>query len=254
MIYRYVAEPHPHLAIDEIASPDDYAAMRFPDSHLQPDAAWGLTAADPAYASVFRDPLWRALRDEICGERFVGDVLQAFAADMRGAGCLVDPGRARLTSFVESREEKQRVSLAAGGDPNALFTRLDFQSKGAGAYREFVHLDWPRRIVGGILFFCDADEEGLVGGETALYRDLEFADDRWCHVPELTSLFRPAHNTGVIFLNSNRGFHGPRAITALRGRRRWLYYTISSRCDIWPCAARAQLDREPAASQGVKVG
>ena len=245
MLYRYVAEPHPHLVIDQLVPPDDYAAMRFPDSLLQPGAAWGLTAADPAYSEVLGDRRWRALRDEICGERFVGSVLKAFAADMSGAGCLVDPGAARLTSFVESREEKACASLPAGGDPNELFTRLDFQSKAAGAYREFVHLDWPRRIVGGILFFCDAVEEGLVGGETALYRDLAFANDRWCHTPELAAMFRPAHNTGVVFLNSNRGFHGPRAITAQRGRRRWLYYTISSRCDVWPCAARAEPDPEP---------
>jgi hypothetical protein len=60
--------------------------------------------------------------------------------------------------------------LAAAGDPNDVFTRLDFQSKGAGQYREFVHLDWARRVIGGILFFSDAGEEGLVGGE-ARHRD-----------------------------------------------------------------------------------
>jgi hypothetical protein len=143
-----------------------------------------------------------------------------------------------LTSFVESRTEKEQATLGAGGDPNEIFTRLDFQSKGAGGYREFVHLDWARRIVGGILFFSDADEEGLVGGETAFYRDRAFRNDRWCHDPELVALFRPRHNTGMIFLNSNAGFHGPRRITALEGRRRWLYFTISSRVDIWPAAPR----------------
>ena len=51
-----------------------------------------------------------------------------------------------------------------------------------------------------------------MGGETALYRDRGFRNDRWCHDPELTALFTPRHNTGVIFLNSNTGFHGPRGI------------------------------------------
>ncbi len=130
--------------------------------------------------------------------------------------------------------------LSTAGDPNDVFTRLDFQSKAEGGYREFVHLDWARRIVGGILFFSDAAEEGLEGGELALYRDRDFRNDRWCHDPELTAKFAPRHNSGVIFLNSNKGFHGPRAITRLEGRRRWLYFTISSAVDVWPCEERVR--------------
>ena len=236
--FRYARDPHPHLSIEQIVPPAAYRRLRFPDALLEPGATWGLTSSDPTYAGVLRDPDWKALHDTLRGEAFVSDVLRAFADDMRRAGCLVDPDRARLTPFVESREEKERSDLAADGDPNELFTRLDFQSKGIGTYKEFVHLDWARRLIGGILFFCDADEEGLVGGETALYRDRGFRNDRWCHDPELTATFRPRHNTGVIFLNSNAGFHGPRAITALRGRRRWLYYTISSRLNIWPSVPR----------------
>lgn len=234
MRYRYLRDPHPHLAIDEIVSPEAYREMRFPDDRVVPGASWGLTDGDPQYHTVLRNHRWKALHDELRGRRFVLEVLRAFGDDMSGAGCLVEPDRAYLTTFVESRAEKELPTLAAAGDPNDVFTRLDFQSKGAGQYREFVHLDWARRVIGGILFFSDAGEEGLVGGETALYRDRGFQNDRWCHDPELVAQFRPRHNTGVIFLNSNAGFHGPRAITALAGRRRWLYYTISSRLDIWP--------------------
>ena len=238
MILRSLAEPHPHVVLDEIVPPDVYAAMRFPDHLVEPGAPWGITATDPQYADVLRDPLWRALYEELTGPAFVSTILRTFAAEMRSAGCLVDPDRARLVPFVESRAEKELRTLATQGDPNEIFTRLDFQSKGEGGYREFVHLDWARRIIGGILFFSDAEQEGLVGGELALYRDRGFRDDRWCHDPELTAIFPPRANTGVIFLNSNRGFHGPRHITALRGRRRWLYFTISSRVDVWPCVAR----------------
>lgn len=243
MRYRYLHDPHPHVFIDEIVPPGMYAAMRFPDELVAPGSSWGITSSDAEYAQVMRDPAWKALHDELTGETFVQEMLSCFADEMRRLGCLVDPERARLGSFIESREEKGLRELSTDADPNDLFTRLDFQSKSDGEYREFVHLDWARRIVGAILFFSDADEEGLEGGELALYRDRDFRDDRWCHDPELTELFRPRHNTGVIFLNSNAGFHGPRCITALRGRRRWLYYTISSRVDAWPCADRL----EPAA-------
>src|SRR5436190_24102231 len=98
--------------------------------------------------------------------------------------------------------------------PHILIEEI-VQSKPAGGYRQFVHLDWPRRVVGGILFFSDAREEGLEGGELALYRDRALRNDRWCHEPELTAQFPPAKNSGVIFLNSNGAFHGPRAITRL---------------------------------------
>jgi hypothetical protein len=234
---RYFAEPHPHIVIDPILDPSVYAALRFPD-HLVRDGAWGITASDPEYAEVMTDPVWRDLVDELCGEAFVQTVLDLFAEDLRRAGCLVDSASARLTEFVETREEKEAPVLRKEGDPNALFARVDFQSKGEGGYREFVHLDWARRITGAILFFSDADDEGLEGGELAMYRDRAFADDRWCHDPELVAMFRPRHNSGVIFLNSNAGFHGPRAIRKLAGRRRWLYYAISSQVDVWPHAPR----------------
>lgn len=238
MRYRYIADPHPHLVIDEIVPADDYRALRFPDRHIVPGASWGLTSSDDDYERVLADPAWRTIHDLLRGETFVHGVLAAFAGDLRAAGCLVDPDRARLVPFEESREEKERAVLSVDADPNEIFTRMDFQSKASGGYREFVHLDWARRIVGGILFFSDADEEGLVGGELALYRDRGFRNDRWCHDAELTKRITPRHNTGAIFLNSNAGFHGPRAITALAGRRRWLYYTISSKVDVWPCEPR----------------
>lgn len=239
MKVTYRADPHPHLLLEELMPPDVYESTPFPDD-LVADDEWGITSDDDNYKRVMEDPAWRALHDELRGERFVREVLMAFGDDMRAAPCLTDPDDARLTGYVETREEKGLRVLSTEGDPNDLFTRLDFQSKAEGGYREFVHLDWARRIVGGILFFSDASEEGLEGGELALYRDRDFRNDRWCHDPELTAKFAPRHNSGVIFLNSNRGFHGPRAITRLDGRRRWLYFTISSAVDVWPCEERVQ--------------
>ncbi|MBD0320862.1 MAG: hypothetical protein ICV87_11045, partial [Gemmatimonadetes bacterium] len=44
MRYRYVAEPHPHLLIEEVVPPEVYARMRFPDHLVKPGASWGLTS------------------------------------------------------------------------------------------------------------------------------------------------------------------------------------------------------------------
>ena len=238
MKLSYRQEPHPHILLEELMPPETYAATEFPDA-LVADDEWGITSSDDNYREVLENPAWRALHDELRGERFVREVLTTFGDDMRAAPCRTDPDRARLVGFVESREEKGARLLGDEGDPDEVFTRLDFQSKAEGGYREFVHLDWARRIVGGILFFSDAQEEGLEGGELALYRDRGFRNDRWCHDPELTQKFAPRHNSGVIFLNSNTGFHGPCRIRRLAGRRRWLYFTISSAVDVWPCEPRA---------------
>jgi hypothetical protein len=241
MRFRYGRQPHPHIFIEQIIDPEVYSALVFPDGKMAPGKHWGLTASDPEYGSVLEDPGWKLVHDTLRGEAFVMDVVRAFADDLRDAKCLIDPDKAHLAGFVETREQKEMRSLPFQRDPNELFTRMDFQSKGFGAYKEFVHLDWDRRMIGGILFFSDSAEEGLVGGETAIYRDRGFRNDRWCHDPELTAAFAPRHNTGIIFLNSNAGFHGPRAITALTGRRRWLYYTISSTQDVWPHEPRPAL-------------
>lgn len=236
---RYVADPHPHIVIDQLVAPWHYESLRFPDGLVARGAAWGITRSDGAYQAILRDPGWAALHRRLCGESFVRFVLDTFASDMHAHGALVDPNKVRLTEFVESREQKELSVLAREGDAAELYTRLDFQMKAAGAYRPFVHLDWARRIVGGILFFSDADEEEMIGGELAFYRDRAFRNDRWCHDPELLMTFAPRHNTGVLFLNTNSAFHGPREITSLAGHRRWLYYAISSRLDVWPHAERA---------------
>jgi len=157
---------------------------------------------------------------------------------MRAASCRTDPDRARLGPCTETRQDKAKRVLDEEGDPNEVFTRIDFQSKAEGGYEDFVHFDWARRVVGGILFFSDAQEEGMEGGELAFYRDRDFRNDRWVRDPELTFQFPARHNTGVIFLNSNTALHGPRRIRRLAGRRRWLYFTVSSRVDVWPSAPR----------------
>ena len=205
MICNYVEHPHPHLVIDQIVAPDVYESMRFPDALVAADA-WGITSSDPEYALVLRDPAWKLLHDELTGDEFVGKVLSCFGADMRQANCLVDPDLAALgpSSSPESRKGfrcSRPTTIRTSCSRDSISSR-----RAPGEYREFVHLDWARRIVGGILFFSDAAEEGLEGGELALYRDRGFRNDRWCHDPELIALFPPRANSGVIFLNSNAGF------------------------------------------------
>jgi hypothetical protein len=45
----------------------------------------------------------------------------------------------------------------------------------------------------------------------------------------------------VLFLNSNAGFHGPTPIRRINGLRKWIYYSISSRRNIWQAAPLRQM-------------
>ena len=92
-----------------------------------------------------------------------------------------------------------------------------------------------RRLVGGVLFCCDAGEEGLEGGALGMWRETDPDDrSRICANPELGRSYPAKHNTGVLFLNSPDGYHGPTPIRHLTGQRRWIYYSISSRHPVWP--------------------
>ena len=68
-------------------------------------------------------------------QAIVAEVVAIFADDMRRAGCRVDPARARLIDYVESRTEKEQATLASGGDPFLAEAKRLWRSSGA-AYVE----------------------------------------------------------------------------------------------------------------------
>ena len=120
-------------------------------------------------------------------------------------------------------------------NPDELLRRFDVQAADR-TYGNGLPVDWPRRIVGGVRFLCDADEEAMKGGDVALHRDRAFANDRVRHDPEETVVLRRRHDTGVLFLDCNAGFRGPTPMTAITGPRKWIGFSISSRRDVWPFA------------------
>src|SRR5687768_11983319 len=101
---HYSSSPHPHLRLDELVGAETYDRLVFPDGQMAgATEAWGLTQSDPGYEEVFSDEGWATVREAFTNETFVHQVLEWFADDLRAAGCLVDPAKATLTDFVESR-------------------------------------------------------------------------------------------------------------------------------------------------------
>ena len=102
-------------------------------------------------------------------------------------------------------------------------------------YTKPIHCDWIRRVVGGMVFISGSAAQGREGGDFALYRDLDFKNDRVCDKTELAKTFRFRRNEAVPFVNANIGFHGPLPITGMRenAMRQWIYSSNSSRQDAW---------------------
>ena len=178
-------------------------------------------------------PGWTQFGEIMLGEAFVKQVIGLFADDIRSRGARIDPERVYLQPYVETREELKKPTLDEAHDPNALFVRFDFQAM-TSTHWTFVHTDWNRRVVGGVLFMTSAADAGMDGGEFGLFSDQEFRNDRTCHAPRLEKAFAYEHNKGVLLLNCNGGFHGPLPIRRLAGTRKWIYYAISSRRNVWP--------------------
>ena len=234
MRIAYLSSQTPHAFIEQLVAPDIYAQIRFPDIPQRPMGRIGrdIYFGEPEWAAIMEQPGWAELSATFMSEDFMRRLIGLFADDIRASGCGIDPDSVYLAQRAESRDETQSQLLSESDDPNALFLRFDLQAIDA-TYEKGVHCDHLRRVIGGVLFLTSAEDEGLEGGEFALYSDLAFNNDRHCHQPQLEKTFPFGHNQGVVFLNSNTGFHGPTPIRRMSGMRKWIYYSISSRRNVW---------------------
>lgn len=232
---QYFHEPTPHIILDPFIETEGYSSAIFPDLPKKKLGRVGrdLYPGEPRFNEVVSSLGWKKIYEKFTSEKFVKEVLGVFSDAMKKQECLFDPSRVYLEPYQESREETETSPLSTDYPMEALFSRFDFQATDAN-YGKGIHVDWPRRIVGGVLFCCSAEEEEMEGGSFALFADNDFQNDRICHKPKIVKEFLPRHNLGILFLNCNTGFHGPTRITRMSGQRKWIYYSISSRRDIWP--------------------
>lgn len=234
MQVEYFDSPTPHVFIPQLVTPEIYDRIRFPDIPIRPGGRIGrdIYYGEPEWAPLMTQPGWAEFSSTFMSEDFMRRMIDLFANDIRKHGCGIDPDKVYLLQRAESRIETETPLLSETDDPNALFFRFDLQAIGP-TYDKKVHCDHLRRVIGGVLFMTSAEDEGLEGGEFALYSDLAFNNDRKCHRPRIEKTFPFRHNQGVLFLNSNSGFHGPTPINRISGLRKWIYFSISSRRNIW---------------------
>src|SRR5262245_42620528 len=183
--YEYFSQPTPHIVFPQLLPPDLYEQVRFPEIAIRSKGRSGrdLFVGEPGYEEAIGSVGLHELHDMFTSEEFVRWVISIFADDLTRLHCATTADNATLVPFLETREalDDNPDVLDATKDPGEIFNRFDLAIADP-SYTAYVHLDSPRRVLGGVLFFCDAEQDGIDGGEFVLYRDRLFLGDgfvRW---------------------------------------------------------------------------
>lgn len=227
--------PFDHILVDDWLEPELYASLR--DSFPKCPANTGPTGytlfwGDAEYDQlVENDPSWRAMFERFHSDDFIRACLAAFPEVFRDE-TIVDLSDASYVPFLENREDKQKLELT-GHDLEAdkLWVRLDIM-QGLAGYRRRPHLDHRRRAISLLIYFCDAEENAMAGGDLVLHG----AGDE-------TLAVRPKHNRMVVFPCNEASVHSVSPIRRQRAPRNFVQVTVSSTRDLWQGGAGPQPTR-----------
>jgi len=254
--------PFPHLAGGPFLQPDLYARLlaEYPDDHyFELQQRRGARTGRDFYSSrpdfqAFLDssPAWRSFYEFVNSAQFVDYTVGLFRGQLERFGCRVDPNKAHFESYDEpagdmqwgkithwSKSIRRRLGLLSTARANELFTRFDIE-QGTSGYGKPVHCDIENRLASLVLFFCDADELAMDGGDLRVneHREQKPLTRYERHPDEMDTRvvreLRPRHNLGVLFLCSNNSYHSVTPIRSSKGYRKFIYLNVSSRADtIW---------------------
>ncbi len=233
MQMKMVRYPFPHVIVTDVIPWDLYRQLKFPELQKRNNtrAGWDLFKGEKRYNEFFAgNPIWKQAKDILDSEKLIFSICRAFEDDLKLQA--IDVDRLQLIDFVETPAQQQMSHIALSRFDHKIFSRFDLQASDGTTLRT-PHVDHARRIFGGVFFLCDGEEEGMVGGDFGLWRDRQYRGDRRPHDCELVVTYPVQHNTLYIFLNRNDSFHGPKPLTHVSGTRKWAYFSISARQDVW---------------------
>lgn len=233
MEIKQLTKPYPHAIITEVIPWDVYRQLKFPELQKRKNtrAGWDLFKGEKRYDEFFaQDPMWKRVKDALDSEVFILSICRAFKDELKLQG--IDAEKLKLIDFTETPAQLQMGHIAFNKFDHKIFSRFDLQASDGTTLRS-PHVDHARRLFGGVFFLCDGEEEGMVGGDFGLWRDRQYRGDRIPHDCELITTYPVRHNTLYIFLNRNDAFHGPKPLTHISGTRKWAYFSISARQNIW---------------------
>jgi hypothetical protein len=226
-----VQRPFPHVSAHRFLSSERYRRLLASFPSCPPSTGptgFSCFRGDPAYENLIaRDEAWSWLYRSCQSQAFVSYCLRQFADVWARSGCLIATDRARYVDYCESRLDKERRYLEkVVHAPEEVWVRFDFL-KGNIGYHRARHRDHCRRLVTMLIYFCDATENEMTGGNLYLHgQDAEgFADD---------SRFVPGHNLMIAFPRVPQSFHSVDEIRHQRAARNFIQITVSSSVDAWP--------------------
>ncbi|MFN3370358.1 MAG: 2OG-Fe(II) oxygenase [Sphingomonadaceae bacterium] len=261
-----MVEPYPHVLSDAILPPDMFARLKadYPDEAIF-EATADLTGSEGSRAGkgtgfdVYRgdaaydrlmetSSAWAEFDAWINSPAFIAKYEELFGTHADAIGISVDiPASTYNRAYVEPREllnpnatlGDRITSLThrltrglRGRRPVELFTRLDI-TRSLGGYAKTPHCDRPNRLCSLIIYFTDADEVGLEGGDLLVYRlrkPLPVEKAPRHPRPEevdIVATIRPKANRGIFFPCCNSSYHGVTAVTSKGIPRDFLYINIS---------------------------
>ena len=227
------AWPFPHVTSKQFFSVDRYEQLvsSFP---VCPPASgptgFSYFRGDPQYDSLVEEnEAWKWFHESVQSQAFVSHCLEQFSSVWKSSGCVINLNRARYVDYVESRADKERRHIQNPAfAPEELWVRLDIAQARVG-YRRGPHLDHRRRLLTMLIYFCDARENTMVGGELHLHSPAMKTGQQ----PPIAGTIAPEHNSMVAFACTPNSVHSVSEIKSQVAPRNFVQITISSSVDAW---------------------
>jgi hypothetical protein len=226
-----IEKPFAHVVRDEFLEPAVYKQAREAFPECPPSTGptgYSLYWGDEAYEDLLaRHECWRALFGAFHSQAFIDWAVDQFGAQWDAEHCRIDLAKARYVPYREDRVDKERATLRRiECEPHELWVRMDIY-QGRLGYARAIHRDHARRLISMLVYLCDHDRHGLVGGEFRLHPT---PLKRWID-PAVT--VEPRENLMLAFPCSDRSYHSVPKITAIARPRNYLQIQISSSVDAW---------------------
>lgn len=226
-------QPFPHLIHDHFIQLEIYEQLRrsFPKcpSSTGP-TGYSLYWGDKGYQKLLdSQPAWKALFQCFHSQTFIDWAREQFSPWWSQLGCTIDLANARYVPYCEDRIDKDRETLRrVEHEPHQLWVRMDIYQGHVG-YARKTHVDHRRRLLSMLIYFCDQQENQMVGGELLLH---DAALDPVARVV-------PRHNLMVAFPSAAQSHHSVTPIQSLAAPRNYVQVQISSSVEIWDDSAEA---------------
>jgi hypothetical protein len=227
-------DPFPHVVKEDFLPTDLYENLRdsFPDCPANSGPTgysyfWGDREYDEL---ISRNAAWKALFEATQSQAFVDYCIRQFRDVYAEYGCTIPLEKAVYVPYCESREDKEQRHLRrVKHQPHELWVRTDILQGHVG-YSRRSHLDHRRRLLAILVYFCDAEENRMEGGELVLHPAEHSSAGR-------DVVIKPRHNRIVAFACTPNSFHSVPEIRSQRGPRNFVQISVSSSVDAWPTAS-----------------